>query len=411
MRRHTRNRVLIAGGGVAGLEALLALRALAGDRVEITVVAPEAKFVNRSMAIDQPAGVRGVRGLKLRDITVELGAQWERATVGRIDPERHVVVTEKSKELAYDQLVLAPGARPEREWRSDRVLTYHDAADAHEYRRLLRQLEEGRVRRVAFVKPAGASWLLPLYELALTSAAVCEAGGITAELSLFTPEAQPLEVFGAEASEDIQTALQASGIRLFARCLGVPSRPGRLHVSPGDRRFAVDRVVTLPRLVGPRLQGPPCGPDGFIPTDAHGRVIGMPDVFAAGDATTFPIKQGGLAAQQADAVAESIAANVGADVVPRPFKPVLRGLLTAGGPTRYMRARIAAGFGVDSTLSEQPLWWPPNRLCGRYLAPFLSSRVGGPAVMFQDELSASRIASQEPAAVAGPRIFRELADL
>jgi sulfide:quinone oxidoreductase len=410
-RRRVRNHVLIAGGGVAGLEALLALRALAGDRVEITVVAPEARFVNRSMAIDQPADVGGVQSLKLRDITVELGAHWQRATVERIDHERHVVVTGKGRELPYDQLVLALGARPEREWHSDGVLTYHDAADAHEYRRLLRQLEEGRVRRVAFVKPAGASWLLPLYELALTSAAVCEARGITAELSLFTPEAQPLEVFGAEASEDIQTALQASGIRLYTSSLGVPSRPGRLHVSPGDRRFAVDRIVTLPRLVGPRLHGLPRGRDGFIRTDAHGHVVGMPDVFAAGDATTFPIKQGGLAAQQADAVAESIAANAGASVKPTPFRPVLRGLLTAGGGARYMRARIATGLGEDSTLSEQPLWWPPNRLCGRYLAPYLSSRPGGPAVMFQDGPPARALAPQELAAVAAPRVFGELADL
>jgi sulfide:quinone oxidoreductase len=298
MRRAARKRVLIAGGGVAGLETLLALRAVAGDRVEIMVVAPDAKFVNRSMAVDQPASVGGVRGLKLRDVTGEFDAHWQRGTVEWVDRERQVVVTGRGRELTYDQLVLALGARPEREWHSDGVLTYHDAAEAHEYRRLLRQLEEGRVRSVAFVKPAGASWLLPLYELALTTAARCEARGVTAELSLFTPEAEPLEVFGAEASEDVRAALEASAVRLYTNSLAVPSRPGRLHVSPGDRLVHADRVVTLPRLVGPALRGLPCGPDGFIRTDAHGRVAGVENVFAAGDATTFPIKQGGLAASR-----------------------------------------------------------------------------------------------------------------
>ena len=38
-------RVLIAGGGVAGLEALLALRDLAGDRVELTLLSPETDFI------------------------------------------------------------------------------------------------------------------------------------------------------------------------------------------------------------------------------------------------------------------------------------------------------------------------------------------------------------------------------
>jgi sulfide:quinone oxidoreductase len=399
---------MIAGGGVAGLEALLALRALAEDRLEITVVAPEARFINRSMAIDQPADVRGVRSLKLRDITGELGARLVRDTVGRVDHERHVVMTGQGRELPYDQLVLALGARPGREWHSDGVLTYHDGTDAHEYRRLLRQLEEGRVRRVAFVKPAGASWLLPLYELALTTAAVCEARDLPVELSFFTPEAEPLEVFGTAASRDVRAELEASGIRLQTSSTAVPSRPGRLHVTPGDRRFAVDRIVTAPRLVGPDLRGLPHGRDGFISTDAHGRVIAISDVFAAGDATTFPIKQGGLAAQQADAVAEAIAAGVGAAVKPSPFRPVLRGLLTAGGGARYMRARIASGLGDDSMLSQQPLWWPPNRLCGRYLAPYLSSRVGGPAVMFQ---GARARAPQQLAAVVGPHHFGELADL
>jgi NADH dehydrogenase FAD-containing subunit len=38
-----RARVLIAGGGVAGLETLLALRALAPDLLDITILTPELK--------------------------------------------------------------------------------------------------------------------------------------------------------------------------------------------------------------------------------------------------------------------------------------------------------------------------------------------------------------------------------
>ncbi len=125
-------------------------------------------------------------------------------------------------------------------------------------------------------------------------------------------------------------------------------------------------------------------------------------MFAAGDATAFPIKQGGLAAQQGDAVAESIAASVGADVAPRPFRPVLRGLLTGGGAARYMRARIPIGTDDDCIISERPLWWPPNRLCGRFLAPYLSSRLGGGAVMFQDRAVAVRVDS---ATIDDPRVL------
>ncbi|MDQ2896621.1 MAG: hypothetical protein M3Y09_13420 [Actinomycetota bacterium] len=99
-------------------------------------------------------------------------------------------------------------------------------------------------------------------------------------------------------------------------------------------------------------------------------------MFAAGDATTFPIKQGGLAAQQADAVAEMIAASVGVKIDPQPFHPILRGVLLTGGAARYLRADISGAAGDDSTISEEALWWPPDKLAGRYLAPYLSSQVG-----------------------------------
>ena len=158
----SRPRVLIAGGGVAGLETLLALHALAGDLLEITIVAPELKFINRSMSVDQPFERQRVRGLRLQETAVELGARWHQGALDRVEHERHLVVTRDGDELLYDRLVLALGAHPEREWHSEGVLTYHGGRDGPNYRLLLHQLFEGRVNRVAFVKPAGASWPLPL---------------------------------------------------------------------------------------------------------------------------------------------------------------------------------------------------------------------------------------------------------
>jgi sulfide:quinone oxidoreductase len=104
-------------------------------------------------------------------------------------------------------------------------------------------------------------------------------------------------------------------------------------------------------------------------------------VFAAGDATTFPLKQGGLATQQADAAAEAIAAELGVAVEPVPFRPVLRGLLMTGGAPLYLRSRLSpVGEPQSSTarrtrrrpasaVSRRALWWPPGKIAGRYLAP------------------------------------------
>ena len=370
-----RPHVVIAGGGVAGLETLLALRALAGDRIDVTLVAPELRFVNRSMAVAQPFLPQRVRGVRLENVATEHGARWHRGAVDRVKRERRVVVTKARHELAYDILVLALGARPDREWHSEGVLTFHDGRDGPAYRLLLHQLREGRVDKLAFVKPAGTGRPLPLYDLALMTAAAA-AHRPEVELSLVTPEQEPLAIFGAPASAAVARLLDERGVSLHTSSIGVPGPPGWLHIRPGGRRLSVDRIVTEPRLAGPRLRGIPCGHDGFIHTDAHGRVAGLDGVYAAGDATAFPIKQGGLAAQQADAVAQTIAASVGVDIDPQPFRPILRGALLTGDAPLYLRADISGCAGDDSAISSHALWRPPTKLSGRYVATYLSRQTG-----------------------------------
>ena len=112
-----------------------------------------------------------------------------------------------------------------------------------------------------------------------------------------------------------------------------------LELKTGEHVTA-DAVVALPELEGPHILGLPMNERGFVPVNLHGRVVGAPGVFAAGDATAFPIKQGGLATQQADAAAEAIAVDLGLRQVAEPFRPVLRGLLLTGGAPLYLRAEL-----------------------------------------------------------------------
>ncbi|MGI8844692.1 MAG: FAD-dependent oxidoreductase, partial [Thermoleophilaceae bacterium] len=318
-----------------------------------------------------------------------------------------------------DRLVIALGAHPE-QWVS-RSLTYRDGShaltysggrDSSDYRLLLDRVREGRVNKVAFVKPGGVSWPLPLYDLALMTAAECAAHGRSdVELRLVTPEAEPLGVFGRRASAAVRGLLEESGVTLLTASYGEPSAPGWLDIAPGNRGMEVDRVVTEPRLAGPRLRGLACDRDGFIATDAHGRVPNLPGVFAAGDGTSFPVKHGGLAAQQADAVAEAIAASVGVEIDPRPFRPVLRGVLLTGGLPRYLRSDISGREGDDSTISEQALWWPPNKLAGRYLAPYLSSHVGEASDVMPQDAEAIHVETElDPAATDAPPVLTDRSD-
>ena len=99
---------------------------------------------------------------------------------------------------------------------------------------------------------------------------------------------------------------------------------------------------------------------------------GFPDVYAAGDVTASSIKQGGIATQQADAVASAIAARFGAPVEPKEFRPILRGMLLTGDGARFMRAEVTGGGGERSEVSAEVLWWPEGKIAGRHLSPYLA---------------------------------------
>ena len=192
------------------------------------------------------------------------------------------------------------------------------------------------------------------------------------EIVFATPEDRPLAIFGGPASDSVAELLDGAGIEFVGSAYTSVQR-GHLIVDPGGRRIDVDRVVSLPRLEGLRIPGVPSDAGGFVPVDHHGRVTGADGIYAAGDGTAFPIKQGGLATQQADAVAETIAAAAGAAIEPQPFRPVLRGMLLTGGDNRYMRSAVAGGEG-EPEVATHALWWPPTKVAGRYLAPFLFDR-------------------------------------
>ena len=289
----------------------------------------------------------------MRDAVVEVKARERRA------------VCASGATLDYGALVLAPGARAEPAL--PHAITFGTAGSRARLEALLDDIRDGRCRDVAFLVPPETSWSLPLYELALMTANEVPYG---TRVWLISPEARPLAVFGPAVSADAARMLEAAGVQFVGAVHGVPE-PGGVRFD--GRLVEAEAVVALPALRGPALRGVPADPHGFIPTDAHGRVRGLDAVYAAGDATAFTVKQGGLAAQQADAVAEAVAAAFGAPLTPRPFRPVLRGLLLTGGEDRFLRARLGGGEG-DGATGGTALWTPPAKVAGLYLAPYLARR-------------------------------------
>jgi sulfide:quinone oxidoreductase len=365
--------VLIAGGGVAALEAALALRALGEGRVSVEVLAPEPHFWYRPLAVAEPFRLGEVMHFDLSELAAAAGATFTLGTLVSVDPAKHLAHTSPGGRVPYDMLLIACGAVPKPAVPG--ALTFRGPADTEKVEHLLAEIEGGQIRRVAFAVPSGAVWSLPAYELALMTAAwLVERGIEGVELALATPEEGPLRLFGDDASQAIQGLLDERGITVHCQAHPVEFRDGELLLVPKSV-VGADRVVALPRLQGQPIDGIPQTADSFIPVDTHARVTGLSDVYAAGDVTSFPVKQGGIAAQQAEVAAEAIAAEAGADLTPRPFRPVLRGLLLTGKEPRYLRRELTKGEET-SWASSDPLWWPPAKIVGHYLAPFLGALAG-----------------------------------
>ena len=332
--RMRRFEVVIGGSGPAGIEAALALRRLAGSLVETTLVTADEECVHLPMTVLTPFARSGRARYPLADLVTDAGAALHRGTIASVDAGAREVRTDDGEALGYDALLVAVGGVQHIPYPP--ALAYGAPGAAERMHGLIQDMEAGYVKRVAFVVPPGVSWPLPLYELALLTAERAEDMCARVELTLVTPEASPLELFGPDTARDVGELLEQAGIVLRTNLRADVPATGLVELHPQDEHLRVDRVVTLPTLTGPGIEGLPHDDAGFLPVDRHGRVVGAPGVYAAGDATDFVIKQGAIACQQADAAAEDIAASAGAAIEPRPFTPALRAVLVTEYHTRWL---------------------------------------------------------------------------
>src|SRR6185503_8698080 len=321
--------VVIAGGGVAALEAAIALRDLAGDRVDITMLAPEEDFVFKPLSVGEPFALGDAQRLPLKRFARDLGVELVQDGLASVSPSSRMLRTTGGDELKFDKLVIATGALREEPF--EHATTFRGQEDSEKLHGLIQDLEGQYARKIAFVVPSGVAWSLPLYELALMTAR--RAGEMSldgVELTFVTPEERPLAVFGPGPSDEVRELLEHAGIAVRCAVHAEVPRKGVVLLHPGEEEIEADRIVTLARMRGHATRSLPHDEDGFLPIDNHGRVVGIENVYAAGDGTNFPVKQGGIACQQADAVAEVIARSAGASLEPRSFRPVLRGQLITG---------------------------------------------------------------------------------
>jgi sulfide:quinone oxidoreductase len=364
-------RVIVAGGGVAALETVLALGELAGEQTDVGVIAPNTEFFYRPLAVREPFAYGRAQRYPLAQIVRDAGATLIGDSLAWIDPAAQIAHTEAGEQIAYDALMLALGAKAHP--RYQHALTIDDRRLEETFGGLIQDIEGGYVHSLAFVSPGRMPWQLPIYELALMTAARAYDMSVELAVTIVTPEDSPLAIFGSAASGAVGELLERAHIETITSAYAEVPHSGEVVINPGDRRIQVDRVVALPELYGPSIRGIPLVEHGFIRVDPYGQIPDVGPIYAAGDAIDFPIKHGGVSSQQADIAALSIAALAGAPVTPEPFNPVIHGMLLTGGKPLYLTAHITGGHGFSSEVSDTPTWAPPSKIAAKYLAPYLDA--------------------------------------
>jgi sulfide:quinone oxidoreductase len=358
--------VVIAGGGIAALEALLTLRALAPEAVRIQLLAPEPEFVHRPLFVAEPFGIGEAQRVVLADVVADNGAELRTGALGSVDAAQRILTTAEGDEIHYDALLVAIGARPVPAVPG--ALTFGDPSEREFFSALLDQLGRRPGEQLAFLVPPEVKWSLAAYELALLTASHLNARrGERAKVAVVTHESEPLEMMGADRTQPLREQLRAARVGVETSAVVTSFDSGRVQLADGGS-IRSDHAVALPALEVPMIEGLPQRWRGFIPTDTRMHVAGFDRLWAAGDATWFPIKQGGLAAQQAEVAAKAIAAAAGARVPAASFRPHLRAALVTGAlPLLLETADHDAGAA----------WWPPSKAAGRYLGPYLGSKRHG----------------------------------
>jgi sulfide:quinone oxidoreductase len=225
-------RVVIAGGGVAGLEALLALSDLAEDLVDVELLSPNDEFVYRPLLAAEPFGAAEVLTVELERVARDAGARHTKDALIAIDPSARTVSTASGATLKYDALLIALGAYPVEAVPG--ALTFGGEAERRRFGELLNTLGRRGMNRIAFAVPRTVTWSIAAYELAFLTASECRARRLDGvEVVLVTHEAAPLDLFGGAASNLVASHLREAGVSVRTSAVAERFEEGELHLSAG----------------------------------------------------------------------------------------------------------------------------------------------------------------------------------
>lgn len=383
-------RVVVLGGGFAGLETAFLLKHRLRDEVDIHIVSDQPNFVFRPNTIYVPFGSDPDHlMIPLREPALRQHLNLLEAAVEGVDPAARRVHLRRQPPLAYDDLVIATGATvrpaeiPGLEANAHSIWTPADMLRLRrEFERIVENAERAKTTRLLFLVPPHNQCAGPIYQLLFMLDSRLRRHHLRdrVQLTLATAEHSYLHSFGPRLHQMLSADLVERKIQTHRGWTVQEVMPGRVAFANGDT-LEYDSLVALPPQVAAVPYGDlPIDERGFIRTEYETRQVdGMPGIYAPGDAGDFPVKMAFLAFLQADATAEAIVAGVRGGARRSSFDAVAMCILDqfdtaifaqaplrlTGNPDHPVEVRPDAGDEYKVGMS--PLWRLGKKLLGVYL--------------------------------------------
>lgn len=382
-------RIVIAGGGFAGLETAFLLRHRLHGQMDITLVSDKDDFHFRPNSIYIPFGLDPAElRIPLAHPTERQHINFVHGSVAGVDSANRRLQLQ-DRNIDYDKLVIATGAsmRPEEVpglaehastiWTVDQMLGLRHTID-----RIVERGRAGTPTTVLFLIPPNNKCAGPLYEIVFMLETHLRRKDARSPVKIVwaTSEHSYIQAFGPKLHEVVTHEFEHRGIEGQVEHAVREVTPGKAHFTNGAT-FDFDELISFPPYISAvRYEGLPSDDRGFIATNPLDRAVsGQADIYAPGDAGDFPVKQAFLAFLQADATAEAIAGEVTHSAPRVTFDPVSMCVMeqfdkatfaqvplrVTGIPDRPVEVRPDAGD--DYKVGVAPVWRLGKKLLGVYL--------------------------------------------
>ncbi|HXS01407.1 MAG TPA: FAD-dependent oxidoreductase [Pyrinomonadaceae bacterium] len=367
-------KVLILGGGFAGVVAAERLAEQLGDEHQITLVSRNRQFIFYPALVRLAFGKCSPKDVSfdLRYTMLDRRVNFVEAEVAHVDPiERKVTIAHGQVEgkLPYDYLVFALGRR----LATEKITGFYEHAHhllnvdkAIKFRQSINEFKEGRA---VLGQCFGARLPVPVYETAFALARHLEKKGQRdrTRITVVSPETIESDLLDVNAAITLKQMLHKQQIELLEN-FRITSLTQNSATTNDGAVVDFDLLMLVPPFQGSSAAHylEVTDKDGYIHVDSTMRVPGHERVYAVGDCVGFSgPKMGHMAVRQGEIAAANLVAEIKGQESTFHYSHELRFVIDeAGGTGLYLHKDIWTNDAA--TVRQNPFWVWAKRLQQRH---------------------------------------------